>query len=65
MTNYVKGIDVNYLYAHNSVLTFNENNDIKYGCIELYIYNGIYEIYKIFLNDPLYKKITFYPINQP
>ncbi len=65
MTNYVKNVDVTNLYAYNSVLTFNENNDIKYGCIELYLYTGMtvpYEIFKIFLNDPLYNKITFYPI---
>jgi hypothetical protein len=48
------------LSSYSACLQFNDNNDVKYGCISTYIYidNTFVKKY-VYTNDPIYGQVTF------
>ena len=48
------------LSSYSACLQFNDNNDVKYGCVSSYIYiNDAFVKKYVYTNDPIYGQVTF------
>ncbi len=64
ITQIQQNYNINYIYSYNSSLMFDKNNDIKFGTVQISLYEGedIYNIVKVYTDDPLYGQLNFTPL---